>query len=538
MMKTLIVNNITVEYRKKIGIKDASFDAEDGEIIGFIGADGSGKSSLLHAIAGTIKFRGEVIYKGYSYHSPSEAENIKQFIGFMPQGIGLVLYPLLTVKEHLDFFTAIRNIKKDKNYWQYRESLLEMAGLSEFQDRLAKNLSGGMQQKLSLICTLIHKPKLLIADEPTTGVDPLSRRKLWEIIDDNRKKEGIIAIVSTGYMRDAEKMDKILLFDEGMVIAKGKGEELKNSIAENVYIETSCSDGCFTFNKKTYSIKPLNAPHAKPELEDIFFITALKKYKDIPDIKIEDRETKADIPEVVMEAKGLTKRFGSFVANKNIDMIIKKGEIVGLLGPNGAGKTTFIKMLLGLLPIDEGELILLGKKIKSYKDRLELKSKIGYVSQRFALYNDMTVQENLIYFSNIHQIPISKALSRINNLAKGLRFEEYLNYLPSELPLGINQRISVAVALIHEPLILFLDEPTSGVDAIARAQLWKLLHLLKVKWVISILITTHYMSEAEYCDRVVLFKDGEKVADSTIKELYNRFPDAKNFEEIFVKFYK
>ncbi|MCM8804806.1 MAG: ATP-binding cassette domain-containing protein [Candidatus Omnitrophica bacterium] len=537
-MPDLEVKKVTVRYKEKIAIKDASFEANSGEIVGFIGADGSGKSSLMHAIAGVKKFEGEILFKGHIYHNPKEAERIKQHIGLMPQGIGLVLYPLLTVKEHLDFFTAIRNLKKDDEYLQYRERLLKMVGLFEFQNRQAGHLSGGMQQKLSLICTLIHKPKLLILDEPTTGVDPVSRRELWQIIDEIRKKDNIIALISTGYMQEAERMDKILLFENGQIIAKGTAEELKELVKNYVYLETECKEECFSFAKRTYSLKPLNVPHADPELEAVFFINALKKYKNIPEINVEEREIKIEIPEVVMEAIGLTKRFNNFIANDHIDMVLKRGEILGLLGANGAGKTTFIKMLLGLHPIDEGQLILLGKKIESYKDRLELKSKIGYVSQKFALYKDMTIRENLIYFANMHQIPMSKALKKIDKLADGLGFKEYMDYLPTELPLGINQRFSVAVAILHEPVILFLDEPTSGVDAIARAQLWKLLHQLKQKWGISILITTHYMSEAEYCDRVVVLKQGKKIIDDTPQNLYQKFPDAKNFEDIFIKFHE
>jgi ribosome-dependent ATPase len=537
-MTDLKVKNVTVRYKKKIGIKDASLKANEGEIIGFIGPDGAGKSSLMHAVAGVIRFEGEIEYKGYTYRSPKEAEKLKKYIGLMPQGIGLVLYPLLTVKEHLEFFTEIRNLKKDDEYWQYRERLLKMAGLYEFQDRQAGHLSGGMQQKLSLICTLIHKPKLLILDEPTTGVDPLSRRELWDIVDEIRKKEKIIALISTGYMQEAEKMDKVLLFDEGRIIAKGTARQLIESVKDYVYVETECTQECFSFAGRTYSLKPLPAAHAEPTLESVFFINALKKYKNIPEIKVEERETEIRIPEIVMEARGLTKRFGDFVADDHIDMILRRGEILGLLGPNGAGKTTFIKMLLGLYPIDEGELILLGKKIRSYKDRLELKSKIGYVSQKFALYKDMTVRENLIYFANMHRIPATKAVKRINRLAEELGFKEYMDYLPVELPLGINQRFSVAAAILHEPVVLFLDEPTSGVDAVARAQLWKLIHQLRDKWGISILITTHYMSEAEYCDRVVLLKRGKKVVDDTVENLHKKFPDAKSFEDIFIRFYE
>ncbi|WP_456431887.1 ABC transporter ATP-binding protein [Nitratifractor sp.] len=250
------------------------------------------------------------------------------------------------------------------------------------------------------------------------------------------------------------------------------------------------------------------------------------------------RENAEPIPEIIMEARGLTKRFGDFVADDHIDMELRGGEILGLLGANGAGKTTFMKMLLGLYPIDEGELTLLGHPIRSARDRRELKSRIGYVSQHFALYKDLTVRENLLYFTNMHRLPLSTAQERIARYADELGFAPYIDALPTDLPLGINQRFSLAAALLHEPVVLFLDEPTSGVDAIARNQFWQLLELLKERWGISILITTHYMSEAEFCDRVVLLKEGKKIADDTVENLHRRFPEAESFEEIFLRFYR
>ncbi|WP_281951660.1 ATP-binding cassette domain-containing protein [Nitrosophilus kaiyonis] len=536
-MALLEVKDVTVKYKKHIGIQKASLKADSEEIIGFIGADGSGKSSLMHAIAGVINFEGEIIFNNFSYHSPKEAEVLKKDIGLMPQGIGLVLYDTLTVKEHLDFFADIRSIKKDNSFFSYRQRLLEMAGLAEFTNRVARNLSGGMRQKLSLICTLLHRPKLLILDEPTTGVDPLSRLELWKILDDIRKEEGTVILVSTAYMQEAQKMDKVLLFDDSQIIARGKPQNLVDSIAPFVYDKFDCKD-CLNIHKKSYSLTPLEMPHAKASLEDIFFVNALKKNKTIPKIEIEDRKRKIDIPPIVMEAKSLTKKFGEFIANDHIDLKLKRGEILGLLGANGAGKTTFIKMLLGLYKIDEGELKLLGKSIKSGKDRQELKAKIGYVSQRFALYNDMTVRENLIYFANMHKIDALKAMKKINRYAKELGFEEYLDDFPSILPLGVNQRFSVAAALLHEPVVLFLDEPTSGVDAIARAQFWEILRELKNRWNISILITTHYMSEAEFCDRVAVLKRGKKIVDDTVDNLYKKHPNAKSFEDIFLYYYR
>jgi len=538
-MADLEVKNVTVRYKKFTAIRDVSMEADSGEIIGFIGADGAGKTSLMHAISGVIRFEGTINYQGILYHSPKEIEKIKAQIGLMPQGIGLVLYETLTVMEHLDFFTDVRNLKRDDRFLAYREKLLHMAGLYDFVDRVAGNLSGGMMQKLSLICTLLHRPKLLILDEPTTGVDPLSRLELWEILDSIRKEEGTIILVSTAYMQEAAKMNRVILFDEGEIIASGTTQELLDSVRQNTYVHTVCqNEKCVSFDGFTYSLEELDAAHKEPTLEALFFVNALKKDKTIAKIEIDERANKIDIPQIIMQAKSVTKHFNGFIVNDKIDMELKKGEILGLLGANGAGKTTFIKMLLGLYKIDEGELVLLDKTIKSGQDRKELKSKIGYVSQHFALYKDMTVRENLLYFANMHQIPINTALKRIKRYSSQLGFESYMDYLPTELPLGVNQRFSIAAALLHEPIILFLDEPTSGVDTIARAQFWQILHLLKEKWNITILITTHYMSEAEYCDRVVLLKQGKKVADESLENFYKQHPEAETFEDIFRSYYE
>jgi len=539
-MPGLEVRGITVSYKKRVALKEVSFSASAGEIIGFIGADGAGKSSLMHAIAGVGRFSGEIIYGEQVYHSPKEAERLKKDIGLMPQGIGLVLYETLTVMEHLEFFASIRDLKCDDAFFSYRKKLLEMAGLSAFTDREAGKLSGGMMQKLSLICTLLHRPGLLILDEPTTGVDPLSRKELWEILDSIRKREGTIILVSTAYMQEAAKMDRVFLFDGGEIIAGGKTETLIRSVREYTYEEISCKENrrCFSFDKRSYSLDPLDVPHAEPTLEALFFVNALKKGQRLPKMEMEARKSGRPIPKVVMEAKALTKRFGSFVANAHIDMQLQSGEIVGLLGANGAGKTTFIKMLLGLYGMDGGELYLLGKPIRSGEDRRELKAQIGYVSQHFALYKDMTVRENLLYFARMHKIETAVALERIEKYAAALGYSTYMDTLPGDLPLGINQRFSITAALLHEPVILFLDEPTSGVDTIARAQFWQILQQLKKRWGITILITTHYMSEAEYCDRVVLLKEGKKVADAPVRELYDRHPHAESFEEIFMEYYQ
>jgi len=538
-MTRLEVEGVTVRYGDLAAIRSASLEACSGEIVGLIGADGAGKSSLMHAVAGVRRFEGLVRFGGRTFRSPKEAEPLKPLIGLMPQGIGLVLYKSLTVAEHLDFFADIRNLKRDAAFRQYRDRLLHMAGLERFTDRPAGKLSGGMMQKLSLICTLLHRPKLLILDEPTTGVDPLSRLELWEILDEIRRSEGTIVLVSTAYMQEAEKMDRLLLFDRGEIIAGGTAEELLEQVRPYTYAPTPCGEeACLALENVTYSLAPLEVPKQAPTLEALFFVNALKKGALLPRIEVGERESRDPIPEIVMEAKALTKRFGDFVADDRIDMQLRSGEILGLLGANGAGKTTFIKMLLGLYAIDGGELTLLGRPIHSSRDRRALRARIGYVSQHFALYNDMTVRENLLYFAGMHRIAPAKAHERIRRYAEELGFAPWMDRLPTDLPLGIKQRFSVAAALLHEPVVLFLDEPTSGVDAIARMQFWQMLRRLSRTWGIAILITTHYMSEAEFCDRIVLLRDGKKVADDTLDGLHRRFPEAKDFETIFLHFYE
>ena len=537
-MNRLKVHNVSVSYGKKRVLKPVSFEVKEGEIIGLIGADGAGKSSLMHAIAGVISFSGEIELFNYSYRSPKEAEKIKKNTGFMPQGIGLILYDQLSIDEHIDFFANIRAVKQDADFKAYKERLLHMAGLLDYTDRQAGRLSGGMMQKLALICTLLHRPRLLILDEPTTGVDPVSRLELWEILKEIVVRQNTLCLISTAYMAEVDKMDKALLFEEGEIIDEGRAEELISKVKPFSYEASDKPvDGTITIHGYTYSLEPLPIKHKKPTLNSVFFVSFLKKYGRLPEIDIIHKDKKQKPPDTIMKATGLTKYFGNFAANKHIDIKLNKGEILGLLGANGAGKTTFIKMLLGLLPIDEGELFLLGKKIESTADRQMLKAKIGYVSQHFALYKGLTVRENLLYFANMHKIAHLRAIKLINDYADTLGFSDYLDVFPKDLPLGINQRFSVAAAIIHEPVVLFLDEPTSGVDVVARAVFWEMLQKLKNEWEISILITTHYMNEAEFCDRVVLLKDGEKIADDNVAALYKKHPDAHSFEDIFLEYF-
>ena len=289
--------------------------------------------------------------------------------------------------------------------------------------------------------------------------------------------------------------------------------------------------------KYIYSIERLPIPLKKPGVESVFFVNWLKKGNEYPKIGIDIRK-RPDLPDVVVNAREITKNFGDFTALSEVSINLKKKEILGLLGPNGAGKTTLMKILLGLLPCDGGNIELLNTPIKSYRDRIKLKARIGYLSQNFALYKRMTIKENLEYFGTLHGVKKNDIEKKIKDFLKMLAIEKWINHLAERVSFGVKQRLSLAAALIHEPYVLILDEPTNGVDVVAREFFWEILHKIKRNWDMSIVISTHYMGEAEYCDRVVLLKDGYKVADDTVKNLYAKFPWAKNFEEIFVNFYK
>lgn len=535
----LKINGVNVRYKENEALKPVSFEAKSGEILGLIGADGAGKSSLLNAIAGVLEFGGEITLYEKSYKNTKEAENVKGKIALMPQGIGISLYKTLTIKEHIDFHCSIKEIKRDDEFGLYLKRLLSMAGLERFLDRKAGNLSGGMMQKLSLVCTLLSKPSLLLLDEPTTGVDPVSRKELWEIIKELVKSERIICVASTAYMGEASTFDRLILFDKGEIISSGDFDTLVGSARDFTYVDDGIwRDGCIAINGFLYSMEPLPLLKKEPNLESVFFVRSLKEGRVIPKIHFSGNgENGESLEKTLLKAVSLTKKFGSFIANDNVSLDLNSGEILGLIGANGAGKTTFIKMLLGLLPIDGGELWMLGQNIKSAKDRTLLKAHIGYVSQRFALYKNLTVFENLEYFAKMHGMKKEEYTYALDELVRVLELKPILNRFLEELPMGMNQRVSLACALIHSPKVLFLDEPTSGVDVTARAIFWEILKELKIKKNISILITTHYMSEADFCDRVAILQDGKKVADDTLQNLYAMHSKANNFEDIFFEIF-
>lgn len=537
-MSVLEIKDVTVKYGKFVAVDAASFVAESGEITGIIGANGGGKSSFIQAVAGILNFNGKITFEGCSYTGPEESAKVKDKIGLMPQGIGIILYNSLSVYQQVDFLARIKKVKIDKDYKKAKDDLLEVAELLQFKDRLVGNLSGGMKQKLALVCTLINKPRILLLDEPTIGIDPISRMEFWQLLINITHQEDIISIISTTYIQEAHYMDKLILVEEGKIVDCGTKERLFSSIEEFCYEPTGLEfQNVIKTDKYTYSTNSLPLKRKAPGVESVFFVNWLKKDKTYPVFPIKEIKH-AGLPESIINVTGVTKKFGNFRALTDVSLTLRKNEILGLLGPNGAGKTTFMKVLLGLIPSDEGDMELLGTKIKGYKDRIKLKSKIGYLSQNFALYKRMSVKENLLYFGSLHGLKSKDLDKKIKDYALMLDFGKWINHLAENISFGLRQRLSLAAALLHEPYILVLDEPTNGVDVVAREFFWGILHKIKQNWDISIIISTHYMGEAEYCDRIVLLKDGIKIADDNVENLYRAVPGAQDFEEVFVGIYK
>ncbi|MDY6822103.1 MAG: ATP-binding cassette domain-containing protein, partial [Deferribacterota bacterium] len=482
---------------------------------------------------------------GIVYSSAEESNKIKKYIGLMPQGIGIILYNSLTVKQQIDYFINIKHVKVDKEFRDYLDYLLTISKLKDFTSRMVANLSGGMKQKLALVCTLLNKPKALLLDEPTIGIDPIGRAEFWQLLIDMTKREDIISIISTTYIQEADYMDKLILVEEGNIVDCGDKESLISSIFDYCYdpkgqLDDSIEDydnKIIKTEKFIYSLEPLSIDKKRPGVESIFFVNWLKKKKKYPKIYIDERH-KEELPNIIVKVENITKKFGNFTALNQVSLNLNKKEILGLLGPNGAGKTTFMKILLGLLPSDGGKIELLGVQIKDYRDRISLKSHIGYLSQNFALYKRLTVRENLQYFGTLYGVSKKEIDKKIKDFLYMLGIEKWINHLAENISFGTRQRLSLAVALLHEPPVLILDEPTNGVDVVAREFFWEILHKIKRNWDTSIVVSTHYMGEAEYCDRVVLLKEGEKIADDTVNNLYKRFPESLNFEEIFVNFYR
>jgi ribosome-dependent ATPase len=462
-------------YGSKTAVDCISLEIFAGKMTGFIGPDGTGKSTILGLISGARKIQtGSVEVLGGNMANRAHRETVCPRVAYMPQGLGKNLYPTLSVKENVDFFARLFGLNGAERKRRIEE-LLASTELTAFRDRPAGLLSGGMKQKLGICCSLIHDPDLLILDEPTTGVDPLSRRQFWDLIKNiRRRRAGMSVIVATAYMEEAEGFDRLIAMDAGKVLATGSAREIKEKTAQ-------------------------------ASLEAAFIqLLPEKQRQGHHELVIPPRKPNA---EVVIEAHDLTKSFGKFMAVDHVTLRVQRGEIFGFLGSNGCGKSTTMKMLTGLLPPTGGKALLFGKPVSA--GNLQIRQQVGYMSQAFSLYTELTVRQNLYLHAQLYQIPTNDIDARVEEMTQRFELQSVLDQLPDSLPLGIRQRLSLAVAVIHRPAMLILDEPTSGVDPIARDTFWELMLGLSRNDGVTIFISTHFMNEAQRCDRISLMNAGK-----------------------------
>uniref|UniRef100_A0A7V5XGD6 ABC transporter ATP-binding protein n=1 Tax=Thermodesulfobacterium geofontis TaxID=1295609 RepID=A0A7V5XGD6_9BACT len=463
------VRNLSKDYRRLKAIEEVSFEVEKGEVFGLIGPDGAGKTTIIHILASVLEpSSGEAYINGINV--VKESEKIKKLIGYMPQGLGLNIYDNLTVEENINFFKDIRLIP-EKIFQKNKEILLEITRLKPFLSRPAKALSGGMRQKLALVCTLLHLPEVILLDEPTTGVDPLSRQDFWEIIHALVQEREITVFLTTAYMDEAERCNRIALMHKGKIFLQDKPENI-------------------------------------PDLEGAF-IEAVSREKPKPFLKKPISKKEANI----LICNKVSKLFGKFRAVDRVSLEVKRGEIFGLLGPNGAGKTTLIKMMCGLLSPSEGEIFISGHNVE--KEKVKVWKLIGYMSQKFSLYKDLTVLENIKLYAGLYGVKNEN----FRELLEKLGLLGWEGRLVKDIPFGIKQRLALSCAVLHKPVIVFLDEPTSGVDPVARRSFWEMIYFLSRDEGMTIILSTHYMDEAENCDRIGLINRGKLIALGTPEEL-------------------
>ena len=474
------LENVSHRYGATIALDDVTLEIPAGKRVGVIGPDGVGKSTLLALISGvrTIQSGQVVVFDG-NLADASHLKTLRPRIAYMPQGLGRNLYPTLSVFENIDFFGRLFGQSVAKRRTRITE-LLTATGLDPFEQRPAGKLSGGMKQKLSLCCALVNDPDLLILDEPTTGVDPLSRGQFWDLINVIRtRRPQMSVVVATAYMDEAQRFDCLLAMDDGKVIAQGTLQELLDKAGEHTLEEA--------------------------------FIALLPEEKRALHQRVIVRPRVASTDEVLaIEAEGLTRRFGDFVAVDHVNFQIARGEIFGFLGSNGCGKSTTMKMLTGFLPATEGWAKLFGKPMGS--NDMEIRRNVGYMTQAFSLYGELTVRQNLELHAQLYHLPTHKIEGRVQDLLRRYDLASVANAKPESLPLGIKQRLQLAVAVLHEPAILILDEPTSGVDPIARDAFWRTLIDLSRDDGVTIFLSTHFMNEAERCDRISLMHAGKVLA--------------------------
>ncbi len=497
------MQGVSQHYGKTLALDAIDLDVPAGRMVGLIGPDGVGKSSLLSLVAGARAVQqGSVMALGGDMRDARHRDEVCPRIAYMPQGLGKNLYPTLSVEENLQFFARL--FGHDAAERRRRIDQLTLStGLHSFLARPAGKLSGGMKQKLGLCCALIHDPDLLILDEPTTGVDPLARAQFWDLIASIRvQRPHMSVLVATAYMDEAERFDWLVAMDDGKVRGTGTPAELLARTGSG--------------NLEAAFIKLL--PEAKRAAHRPVVITPLDA---------------ASAHDVAIEAQDLTMRFGDFTAVDHVNFRIGRGEIFGFLGSNGCGKSTTMKMLTGLLPATEGKAWLFGKQVDS--GDIDTRRRVGYMSQAFSLYSELTVRQNLVLHARLFHVPESEIPARADEMAQRFDLREVMDDLPDSLPLGIRQRLSLAVAMVHKPEMLILDEPTSGVDPIARDNFWRLMIELARRDHVTIFISTHFMNEAERCDRISLMHAGKVLVSDAPAELVKKRGSA-TLEQAFISY--
>ncbi len=494
---------VSLSYGKTQALADITLDIPADRMVGLIGPDGVGKSSLLSLVAGARAVQGgKVEALGGDMASKAHRDRVCPAIAYMPQGLGKSLYPTLSVEENLQFFARLFGHGAAERRRRIDE-LTAATGLLPFLARPAGKLSGGMKQKLGLCCSLIHDPDLLILDEPTTGVDPLARAQFWELIAGIRaQRQGMSVIIATAYMDEAERFDWLVAMDGGKVLTTGTPREL--------FERTGAQS-----------------------LEAAFIrLLPEEKTRGHEPVRIAPLALSGDA-EVAIEARALTMRFGDFVAVDHVDFRIQRGEIFGFLGSNGCGKSTTMKMLTGLLPATEGQAWLFGHEVDSTD--MATRRRVGYMSQAFSLYGELTVRQNLELHARLFHVPEAEVPGRVREMVERFGLAASQGALPESLPLGMRQRLSLAVAMVHKPELLILDEPTSGVDPVARDDFWNLLAELSRRDRVTIFISTHFMNEAERCDRISLMHAGKVLVSAAPAEIV-RMRETKTLEEAFIAY--
>jgi ABC-2 type transport system ATP-binding protein len=535
------IKSVTKRFSAKGALALGGIDGtiEAGKVTGLVGPDGAGKTTLIRLLTGlSHPTSGEVLIEGRSAHKSQR--NLHHMLGYMPQRFGL--YEDLSVMENLVLYANLKGLPESEREKVFAD-LLDFTDLTRFTKRLAGALSGGMKQKLGLACALLKRPRLLLLDEPSVGVDPISRRELWsmvgELVDDS-----MAVVWATAYLDEAEKCDEVLLLNNGELLYEGPPSKLTESVKGRVFMarvpqtERRSSIGPLLGDATVFDAiihgdairilarKPSDETHIKtlikgslsvtePRFEDAF-VDRLGGGPDGRSALADAMVKHPDTEEAVVEARGLTKRYGDFTAASDITFSQKRGEIFGLLGPNGAGKSTTFKMLCGLTAPTEGEGRVAGFDLRSAA--ADARGRLGYMAQKFSLYGDLSVAQNLSFFAGVYGLSRHKAKERIEAMLDAFDLTEFRNASAGKLPLGFKQRLALAAALLHEPEVLFLDEPTSGVDPITRREFWSHINALTAKNV-AVLVTTHFMEEAEYCDRINLIYRGRTIAEGAPEAL-------------------